>query len=53
MRLKVLNVADKSLFDNLFNAEEIAVPAAVVEDRKQPLFLLRQRNQLALPAYPG
>ena len=35
MRLQVLNLAERALLNDLLNAEEIAVPAAVVEDRKQ------------------
>jgi hypothetical protein len=35
MRLKMLNFTDLTLLDNLLNTEEIAVPAAVMEDGQQ------------------
>ena len=47
MRLQVFNLADRALLDYLLNAEEIAVPAAVVEDGKQKLLFIRQRDQVA------
>ena len=47
MRFQVFNLAERALLDNLLNAEEIAVPAAVVEDGEQQLLFIRQRNQVA------
>ena len=47
MRLQVFDLAERALLNNLLNAEEIAVPAAVVEDGEQTLLFLRQRNQVA------
>ena len=47
VRLKVFDLAKGSLLNNLLNAEEVAVPAAVMEDGEQQLLLLRQGNQVA------
>ena len=47
MRLQVLDLAERALRNNLFNAEEIAVPAAVMKNREQELFFIRQRDQVA------
>ena len=46
MRLKMFHLADTALLNHLLNAEKIAIPAAVMEDREQALFFLRQRNQI-------
>ena len=46
MRLKMFHLADAALRNHLLNAEKIAVPAAVMEDRKQQLFFFSQRNQI-------
>ena len=47
MGFKMFHVADEPLFDNLLHCQIIAVPAAVMEHRQHPLFLLRERNQFA------
>ncbi len=47
MRFKVFYLADTALLNHLLNAEKIAVPAAVMEDREQALFFLRKRNQIS------
>lgn len=46
MRLQMLNLANRALLNNLLNAEEIAVPAAVVENGEQELLFIRQGNQV-------
>ena len=47
MRLQMFNLAERALLNDLLNAEEIAVPAAVMEYGEQKLLFVRQRNQVA------
>ncbi len=46
MGLKMFHRADDALLNNLTDPEIVAVPAAVMEDGEQALFLLRQGDQL-------
>ncbi len=46
MGLKMFHRADGALLNNLTDTEIVAVPTAVMEDGKQPLFHLRRGDQL-------